>query len=118
MLGGGFAIHGSGELIAWSRILDDEELLCIVNGHGTEARGGDVLVDASLSPVGSALKVVLNTAQAGSPAAYAGPHAVGSSLTVKRTGDGIAFVEIRDLPPSEVLVLANHAQAGGGDVLP
>lgn len=118
VLGGGFAIHGSGELIAWSRILDDEEVLCVVNGHGTEARGADVLVDASLSPVGSALKVVLNTAQAGSPGAYAGPHAVGSSLTVKRTGGGIAFVEIRDLPPSEVLVLANHAQAGGGDVLP
>ena len=28
-----------GELIAWSRILDDEEALCIVNGHGAEYRG-------------------------------------------------------------------------------
>ncbi len=40
---------GPGELIAWSRILDDEEALCIVNGHGTARRGGDVLVDARLN---------------------------------------------------------------------
>jgi hypothetical protein len=62
--------------------------------------------------------VVLNTAQAGSPLAYAGPHAVGSSLVVKRTGGGIAFVEIRNLPPSEVLVLANHPQPEEGEILP
>ena len=27
--------YGFSSLIAWSRILDDEEALCIVNGHGT-----------------------------------------------------------------------------------
>jgi hypothetical protein len=65
-----FEVLGAGELIAWSRILDDEEALCVVNGHGTAARGGDVLVDAGLNPAGSAMTVVLNTAAAdGSPAA-------------------------------------------------
>src|SRR5215813_12331458 len=39
----------SGELIAWSRILDDEEALCIINGHGSESRGADILVDANLN---------------------------------------------------------------------
>jgi hypothetical protein len=33
-----FALPSAGELIAWSRILDDEEALCILNGHGNEAR--------------------------------------------------------------------------------
>src|ERR1019366_9085167 len=41
-----FAFPPGGELIAWSRILDDEEALCIVNGNGSAARGADVLVDA------------------------------------------------------------------------
>jgi glycosidase len=101
-----FALPGAGELIAWSRILDDEEALCVVNGHGTAARGGDVLVDADLNPQGGAMTVVLNSAEAGG--AVAGRHPVGSTLTVQRTPDGTAFVAIRDLPPSEVLVLVNH----------
>jgi hypothetical protein len=29
--------------------LDDEEALCIVNGHGNEVRGGDVVVDINLN---------------------------------------------------------------------
>ena len=106
LFGGPFAVRGAGELIAWSRILDDEEALCVVNGHGTAARGGDVLIDAALNPPGGAMTVVLNTAQAGGSAAAA--HPTGSRLPVQRTGDGTAFVAIRDLAPSETLVLINH----------
>jgi hypothetical protein len=116
-LGYPFAVYGPGELIAWSRILDDEELVCIVNGHGTAARGADVLVDATLNPPDGVLWVALNTAQAGNPDGYHGPHPVGSSLPVRRTAQGIAYIEIRDLPASEVLVLANRAKAEGGAVL-
>ena len=101
-----FVLPGAGELIAWSRILDDEEALCVVNGHGTAARGGDVLVDAALNPAGSAMTVVLNSAQAADAAAGGPP--VGARLPVQRAADGTAFVAIRDLPPSEVLVLVNH----------
>ena len=117
-LGRPFGVYGPGELIAWSRILDDEELLCTINGHGTATRGANVLVDATLNPPGRAMHVVLNTAQAGSPAGYSGPHPVGSSVPVLRTAEGIAYVEIRDLPPSEVVVLANHADADSGAILP
>lgn len=101
-----FEVLGAGELIAWSRILDDEEALCVVNGHGTAARGGDVLVDAELNPPGSAMTVVLNTAEAGG--STAGPLPVRATSLVQRAADGKAFVAIRDLPPSEVLVLVNH----------
>ena len=33
-LHGKFELPGAGKLIAWSRVLDDEEVLCIVNGNG------------------------------------------------------------------------------------
>ncbi len=118
VFGRDFDVPGPGELIAWSRLLDDEELLCVVNGHGTDPRGADILVDASLNPPGSAMTVVLNTAQAARKAPYSAPHAVGSRLVVKRSAAGIAFVEIRQLPPSEVLLLANHPQADGGGLVP
>ena len=115
--GGPFAMPAAGELSAWSRVLDDEELLCVVNANGAQPRGGDVLVDPSLNaptapgnPWGAGvpvLTVVANSAQAAAVGAYAGPHPVGQKLPVK-TRDGIAFVEIRDLPMAEVIVLSNR----------
>jgi len=106
-LGRPFDVYGPGEILAWSRILDDEEALCVLNAHGTQARGADVLVDATLNPPGSSMTVVLNTAQAANPQGYTGVQ-VRSSLPVKRTADGRAYIEIRNLPPSEVLALTNH----------
>jgi hypothetical protein len=44
-----FCCNG-GEIIAWSRILDDEKILCIVNSNGTDKRGGDVIVDSNIMP--------------------------------------------------------------------
>ena len=58
-----FRDAGAGELAAWSRILDDEEALCVVNANGHEERGARVLVNADLNPPDSAMTVVLNTAQ-------------------------------------------------------
>ena len=119
---GGFSASAAGELIAWSRVLDEEEGLCVVNGHGTQARGADVLVDAALNgtgasgrpfgPGGPIFQVIANTAEAAHEAApgvgpYTGPHPVGERLPVQ-VRNGAAFVSIRNLPPSEVLVLVNR----------
>jgi glycosidase len=100
-LGRPWAVHGPGELLAWSRILDDEEVLCAVNVHGTEQRGAAVLVDAELCPPGSTLTVLLNSAEGASPA-------FGGNLQIEARGDGAAFVEIAGLPPSETVVLTNR----------
>ncbi|HEY7184304.1 MAG TPA: alpha-amylase family glycosyl hydrolase [Blastocatellia bacterium] len=100
-----FMEAGAGDLVTWSRILDDEEALCVINGNGREGRGGRVLVDADLNPLNSAMTVVLNTAQA---AGGGGPHQTGETLPVKRTADGTAYIEIQGLPASEALVLMNH----------
>ena len=105
LFGGPFHAPRGGELLGWSRILDDEEALCIVNTHGTEARGADMLVDASLNVGSGQFRVVVNTAEiAGAPVT----HPTGSLLAVQRKPDGTAYLSIRDLPPSEVLVLDNR----------
>jgi glycosidase len=116
-LGRPFDVYGAGEIVAWSRILDDEETLCVLNAHGTDSRGADVLVDASLNPLGGSMTVIFNTAQAANPEGLTGSHPIGSTVPVRRTPDGIAYVEIRQVPASEVLVLTNHpGQAEGAMV--
>lgn len=107
--GTGFVFPGAGELVAWSRILDNQEAICLVNPNGTAARGGDVVVSAELCPVGTKLTVIANTAQAAAGSAFGGSHPVGSTVEVKRQSDQEpAFIEIRDLPPAEVLVLVKQ----------
>ena len=117
LFGGPFEARGPGELVAWSRILDDEEALCVVNAHATESRGADVLVDATLNAPGAVMTVVANTAEAAAAGGVSGSHPVGSAVAVRRTPGGIAYVELRGLGPSEVLVLTNCPEAEIGDVI-
>jgi hypothetical protein len=112
VLGGPFRPPAAGELIAWSRILDDEELLCVLNPNGVAERGGRVIVDATLNPPGSEMTVVLGTAGVG--AGSGGAPAAGARVRVQRSGDGSAWVDIPPLGPSEALVLANHPGATEG----
>jgi len=53
-----FGSARAGELFGWSRILVDEEALCVVNPNGMASRGADVLVDAQLNAPGSAFTVI------------------------------------------------------------
>ncbi|HEX4489376.1 MAG TPA: alpha-amylase family glycosyl hydrolase [Terriglobales bacterium] len=115
--GASFSLPSPGELIAWSRILDDEETLCIVNGHGTQSRGGDVVVDSSLNSPSAAgnpwngsapfFEVVANSAEAAATGTYAGTHPVGSQLPVS-VRNGTAYISLRDVASSEVVVLVNR----------
>jgi hypothetical protein len=93
-------------LFGWSRILVDEEALCVVNPNGSGSRGADVLVDAELNLPGSAFTVIMNSSEAGG--AVGTTHPIGSQLPIRRTGSGVAYVEIRDVGPSEGLVLLNR----------
>jgi len=79
---GPFTDSTAGEIIAWSRILDEEEALCVVNGHGTAVRGADVIVDGQLNVAdfpgqpwdasGAQFEVIANTAQAAYEALHPG----------------------------------------------
>jgi len=107
-----FELPKSGEVIAWSRILDDEEALIVVNGNAGQSRGGDIVVDANLNaPQENSgtrfFEVIANSLQAVTPG-FIGPHPIGARLPVKYRGE-TAYVEVRELPPSEVIVLINHA---------
>jgi glycosidase len=120
--GAGYEAEGvrlEGQIVAWSRILDDEEVLCLFNSHGQKTRSADVLVDAVLnrSDGKGGLTVVFNSAQeAKRPRRYTGGYRKGSKQTVKKMGD-MAYVEIRDLAPSQVLVLASHPEKEEGVVV-
>jgi hypothetical protein len=50
--------------------------------------------------------VIMNSAQAGGVSSPA--HPVGSQVPVRRTTSGAAYIEIRNVGPSEALVLVNR----------
>ncbi|NIJ54392.1 alpha-amylase family glycosyl hydrolase [Dyadobacter arcticus] len=104
--GTGFEFPAPGEIVAWSRILYNQEALCIVNPNGVNERGGNVVIAGELSPTGVEYVVIGNTAQAATGPGYTGTHSIGSKLTVKRNSPGEpAFIEIRNVQPAEVIVL-------------
>jgi len=91
------------------------------SGNGVEARGADIIVDLNLNsqnapghPWGSQppfFEVIANSAQTAAGPAYQGSHPVGERLPARQR-DGAAYVEIRNVPPSEVIVLSNRPQTG------
>ncbi len=105
-----FELPAQGEIVAWSRILDTLEYLCVVNPHATESRGGDVVVDGTLCPPGTAFEVIANTAHTASGKSYAGSHPVDSVIHVvgRQHSYEPAYLEIRGIPPCEVVVLAKR----------
>ena len=95
-------------MIGWSRILDSSEALVIVNSNGTQIRAGRILIDTNLNPAGGTMTVKANTAESANPMGFSGPHRIGSTLPVEKDPDGLAFVTIESVDPSEVLILINH----------
>ncbi len=109
-----FAFPVEGELVAWSRLLDRQEAVLVVNPNGADGalRGGDIIVSAELWSAGTPFTVRANTAEAAAVAAgipFTGSHRVGSEVRVQRPGAaGPAYLEIRNVPPGEVLVLVRQ----------
>jgi glycosidase len=110
---GGWELFGAGDLLAWSRVFDDQEVLVVANTSGVAARSGRVAVDPRLSSTPGAprdgLKVACNTDPA-APAALA----VGSILPFV-PGSARTCVDVPSLGPSEVLVCVSRtAEEGAG----
>ena len=93
----------AGQIIAWSRIFDDQEVLVVINPNGVKRRGARVVVDDRLSPEG--MQIVANT----DPAAAADMRR-DACVPVNSWGDW-RFVSLDQwlLGPSEVMVLANRS---------
>lgn len=101
LFGNPFALPGAGEIVAWSRLFDEQELLVVVNPHGVDRRGAKVLVDARVSRDG--MMVIVNT----DPTAPAN-RKPGAKVATAMDGP-ICYVPLDEwlLGPSEVIILAN-----------
>jgi glycosidase len=96
-----FSLPQPGELVAWSRILHGQEVLVALNSHGTEARGAEVTVEASLHSEGSPMSVLYRSDW--SDDELRNPS---QSQTVQvNRRDGRATVRV-DLPPAGMAILA------------
>ncbi|HET7218201.1 MAG TPA: alpha-amylase family glycosyl hydrolase, partial [Vicinamibacterales bacterium] len=94
-----YRFHGAGELLAWSRILNDVEVLIAVNTHGAAGRGSRIELDPRLRPAGSTVRVVCDTSRIGHPGADA--RGGGRLLPVQDMGEGgRVFVDVGVLPPA------------------
>ena len=103
--GEAFGFQGQGQLLAWSRILNDVEVLVVVNTNGAEDRGSRIELDPRLRPAGSTLRVVCDTSRIGKPMADA--QGGGQVLQVQSMGQsGRVFVDVGMLSPAEVMILA------------
>jgi len=106
--GSQFFFQGAGELAAWSRVFDEQELLVIINTHGSERRGGKITIDNHLSSGGMTIVAATDPA---APATFK----TGASLPVSVI-DGRCVIEIESwlLGPSEVIVCANREAIAAG----
>ncbi|MCB8982528.1 MAG: alpha-amylase [Ardenticatenaceae bacterium] len=102
--GGGerpFTIPNAGELVAWSRILFDQEVVVALNTHGLEGRGAFVTIDAGLHSSGAPLTVLYRSdwsdAQLRRPLDD-------ETVSINRF-EGRATVRL-DLPPASMVILA------------
>jgi glycosidase len=96
-----FSPPPAGELIAWSRILFDQEVLVALNTYGAEARGADVTVDSVLHPRGSTLTVLYRSDWSDSELRSLPQD---ETLTVQER-EGRSILRI-DLPAAGMLILA------------
>ncbi|MBS1876746.1 MAG: alpha-amylase [Acidobacteria bacterium] len=94
-------------VLAFSRILMDQEAMVVANCTSQESRSFDVIVDATLNPPGSAFRTLYtNKAHAPAPA----PVVLKTHVTVNElngtTGSGPLNAVRVDLAPLEVRILA------------
>lgn len=96
-----FSIPGAGELVAWSRIFRDREVVVAINTNGTENRGAYVTVDASIYPPGSPLQLLYRSDW--SDGQLQNPPT--SETVTAEEFKGRSAVRL-DLPPAGMVILA------------
>jgi glycosidase len=98
--GDSFGIAGPGELTAWSRIMDRQEVLVALNTHGRKERGAFVTVHAAVHPPGSSMTVLYRSDWTDAELKNPPPNQV---VEVQYFGERAA-VRI-DLPPAGMAIL-------------
>lgn len=96
-----FSIPNQGELVAWSQILFNTEVLIALNTQAFEDRGAEVTVDASIHPEGSTMTFLYKSDWSDKNLRYSSDD----QTVAVHHHDGRATVRI-DLPPSGMAILA------------
>ena len=97
-----FAVPGSGELVAWSMIHFETEVLMALNTHNHDSRGADVTVEASLHPDGSRMRILYKSDWSDSDLRKP-PQ---DQFVFVQHLNGRAFIRL-DLPPAGMVILAS-----------
>ena len=98
-----FAIPNQGELVGWSMVHYNTEVLMAFNPHGLEGRGAEVTVDTSLHPDGSVMTYLYRSDWSDEQLRNPPQN---QTVVVKHKPDGRAAVFIEELPPSGMAILA------------
>lgn len=96
-----FSIPGAGELTAWSRMLYDQEVLVVLNTHGSESREAEVTVESSFRPGGSTMEILYRSDWADDQ--LRNPPRGQQLPIVYRSGRATVRV---DRPPAGMMILA------------
>ena len=103
VFGPGYTLPGAGELVAWSRIVFQQEVLVAVNTHGAEARGAWVTIAAELPRPRQELRVLYRSDWSDAELKHL-PQDQVIPITLD-PDDGRSVVRI-DLPPAGMIILA------------
>jgi len=96
-----FALPRAGELVAWSRILFNQEVLMVLNTHGVEGRGAVITLDWNLHPSGSPITYLYRSDWTDDQL----HNATTTQPSVVEHVQGRAAVWV-DLPPAGMAILA------------
>jgi hypothetical protein len=99
---GDFAAGQQGEITAWSRIHENVAVIVALNTHGTETRGAEVTIDATLHPEGAKLRVLYRSDWNDEQLARMESS---EALEVTHHPDGRATFRV-DLPPAGMAIYA------------
>ena len=87
-------------VLAFSRILNDQEVVIVANTNTGAPWTGEVIVDFSLNPVGATYRAVFSNKRPGDAAASSGPivHKSAGAVEIHEVGGGVTRGPARSLP--------------------
>ena len=98
-----FSIPGKGELVAWSRVMFDQEVLVALNTNGEEVRGARIAIDKKLHLFDSPQMTYVYKGEWDDDQLRI-PF-LNETVPVEFAGDGRAYVYV-ELPPAGMVILA------------
>ena len=102
-LGGEWMILPKGELMAWSRLFHDTEVLIVANTHALEDRGGRIAIDGTLYGEGSQMAYLYRSDWSDEMLAD-----LPTDQTIPVQNDNGRFFAELTLPPGAIAFLTNH----------